>query len=223
MSAQALKAGSIVGDRYPVERILGQGGLGMVYLARDLTNGDMPVALKVLASRKPAEAELSTLRQEFSLLSRLRHPNLIRILDFGLIDGSHNPYLVEEYVEGQDLFDASGQWSPEQVAHAVAVLCRVLHHVHSRGVVHRDIKPANILLSGGFEQIEKLKVLDFGLAQWAQGSKDCGVGTLAYTAPEILLGQPASSKSDLYSVGVLLYQLLSRTLPFEDEDAGFLI
>ncbi|PYU98994.1 MAG: hypothetical protein DMG10_26630, partial [Acidobacteria bacterium] len=223
MSAQALKAASIVGDRYRVERILGQGGLGMVYLARDLTNGDMPVALKVLASRKPAEAELSTLRQEFSLLSRLRHPNLIRILDFGLIDGSHNPYLVEEYVEGQDLFDASGQWSPEQVAHAVAVLCRVLHHVHSRGVVHRDIKPANILLSGGFEQIEKLKVLDFGLAQWAQGPKDCGVGTLAYTAPEILLGQPASSKSDLYSVGVLLYQLLSRTLPFEDEDAGFLI
>jgi len=109
MSAQALKAASIVGDRYRVERILGQGGLGMVYLARDLTNGDMPVALKVLASRKPAEAELSTLRQEFSLLSRLRHPNLIRILDFGLIDGSHNPYLVEEYVEGQDLFDASGQ------------------------------------------------------------------------------------------------------------------
>src|SRR5436309_15616687 len=109
MSAQALKAGSIVGDRYRVERILGQGGLGMVYLARDLTNGDMPVALKVLASRKPADAELSTLRQEFSLLSRLRHPNLVRILDFGLIDGSHNPYLVEEYIEGQEPCGASSE------------------------------------------------------------------------------------------------------------------
>ncbi len=224
MVIENLRPESIVGNRYRVERLLGQGGLGKVFLARDLLAGEARVALKILASSRPDEVKAQTLRQEFSLLSRLRHPNLVRILDFGLLNDAGGPFLVEEFVDGQDIYQASRRWAPLEVVCRVVAICRAVRFLHSRNIIHRDLKPTNILVHGNGEETDAFKVLDFGLAQWANSAKPhLGVGTLAYTAPEILLGKTATLRSDLYSIGILLYQLLLGRLPFEDDDPGFLI
>src|SRR5437867_1536482 len=224
MVTRDLQPGSIVGNRYRIDRFLGQGGLGRVYLARDLQHGEARVALKILASRLPHESEANALRHEFSLLSRLRHPNLVRILDFGLFDEGGSPFLAEEFVEGEDLFVASRKWAPEEIVRWTASLCRAIQFLHSRNIIHRDLKPSNILVPGNGADPDAFKLLDFGLAQpGGNGKPNSGIGTLAYTAPEILLGKSATPRSDLYSIGILLYHLLVGRLPFEDEDAGFLI
>jgi Nif-specific regulatory protein len=224
VAIQYLKTGTTVGHRYRIERLLGQGGLGQVYLAQDLLGGNAQIALKILASRDGNKASNDSIRDEFSFLSRLRHPNLVRILEFGVLKDRDVPFLAEEYIEGQELFQASADWSIERKVAFLAALCRVVHYLHSRGIIHRDLKPSNILVPAGGNEIESMKVLDFGLAQWSgKGRQHNGVGTLAYAAPEILLGQQATNRSDLYSIGILFYQLLTRHLPFEDDDPGFLV
>lgn len=223
MKEQIPNTGTIIADRYRLERMLGEGGLGRVFLATDFVSGQR-VALKVLASREPESMEVESLRREFSLLAHLRHPNLVRVLDFGVVAEGGIPFLASEYIDGQDVLQASAAWSIEGILEAIARICRVVHYLHSRDVIHQDLKPSNILIPRGGTGAENLKILDFGLAQSAQG---CQVtqsgGTLAYTAPEILLGRPATFQSDLYSMGIVAYQLLVRRLPFEDENAGFLI
>src|SRR5213593_58410 len=224
MATRDLRAGTIIGNRYRIDHLLGHGGLGRVYLARDLQDREARVALKFLASGRPREPEVNTLRQEFSLLSRLRHPNLVRILDFGLSGEGGSPFLAEEFIEGEDLLAASRKWDAKEVVPRIASLCQAIQFLHSRNIIHRDLKPTNILVPGNGADSDDFKVLDFGLAQWAgRGKPKAGVGTLAYTAPEILLGKEATPRSDLYSIGILLYQLLLGRLPFEDEDPGFLI
>jgi predicted Ser/Thr protein kinase len=212
-----LKAGSVIGQRYRIESLLGEGGLGVVYLCRNVRR-EAPVAIKLLRSPVWGE-EKNALRSEFSILSRLRHPNLVRILDFGRLEDFTSPYIVREYVEGPNLFDATEGWQVEQVIEAFARLCEVVQYLHDRGVIHRDLKPSNVLISSG-----RVKVLDFGLAQWISVEKQQAAGgTLAYMAPEILMGRGAGPLSDFYSLGVLLYHVLARRLPFEEEDPGYLI
>jgi transcriptional regulator with GAF, ATPase, and Fis domain len=222
--SQAYKAGAIVGHRYRLERLLGQGALGRVYLARDLIGRETAVAVKILASRTPTDSEIVALRQEFSLLTCLRHPNLVRILDFGAAQAGAEPFLVEEYIDGPELYAASETWRTEQIVRFIAGLARAVHYLHGRGIIHRDIKPSNILIPAGKTGPDNFKILDFGLAHWVHAKKKTnGVGTLAYTAPEILQGQGASVQSDLYSLGALCFQLLTRRLPFDDSDPGYLI
>jgi len=224
MTAQSLKPGTIVGHRYRIEQFLGRGGIGSVYLSRDLAEEKARVAVKMLTAKNPVGPEVDSLREEFSVLSRLRHPNLVRILDFGVSDESGVPYLVEEYVEGEDLYRVTESWTPKEILRLLVVLCRVVQFLHIRGIVHGDLKASNALLPARETDPEKLKVLDFGLAIQPEGSrKISAAGTLAYMAPEILLGKSAGPRSDLYSMGILFYQLLARRLPFEDEDPGFLI
>jgi len=224
MTAQSLKPGTIVGHRYRIEQFLGRGGIGSVYLSRDLAEEKARVAVKMLTAKNPVGPEVDSLREEFSVLSRLRHPNLVQILDFGVSDESGVPYLVEEYVEGEDLYRVTESWTLKEILRLLVVLCRVVQFLHIRGIVHGDLKASNALLPARETDPEKLKVLDFGLAIQPEGSrKISAAGTLAYTAPEILLGKSSGPRSDLYSMGILFYQLLARRLPFEDEDPGFLI
>ncbi|HYK90314.1 MAG TPA: serine/threonine-protein kinase, partial [Acidobacteriota bacterium] len=224
MATVSLKPGTVIGNRYRVECLLGRGGIGAVYLSRDQAEEGTRVAVKLLTSRKPAGPELESLREEFSILSRLRHPNLVRILDFGILDDVDVPYLVEEYVEGVDLSNATASWTSREILRLMVVLCRVVQFLHARGVVHGDIKSSNALLGAHETLAENLRVLDYGLAVWREGARRSSEpATLAYTAPEVLLGKKAGPRSDLYSIGVLFYQLLARRLPFEDEDTGFLI
>ncbi len=214
------KPGSIVGLHYVVESLLGQGGFGTVYLCRDIRN-KAAVALKVARSAISKKEE-DTLRREFSLLSSLRHPNIVRVLDLGRLDDAKD-YIVQEYFPGQNLLDASVGWSVPQILAAFADLCWAVQFLHDHGVVHRDLKPSNVLFRGSPESNGILKILDFGFARFF-GNKDPKVqGTLAYMAPEVLSGHPAGTRSDLYSLGILLYQILARRLPFEDVDPGYLI
>jgi len=217
-----LKTGQIIEERYRVESLIGQGRLGAVYRCRDLQNEAL-VALKLLRFPLQGDAE-NTLRSEFSILSRLRHPNLVRILDFGRMEATKEPYIVQEYVDGRDLFEATAGWTVGQVLDVFSELCRVVQFLHDRRVIHRDLKPGNILVQTSPAGRGPLKVLDFGQAQWLSNEKKPTVeGTLAYMAPEVLMGQGAGPQSDLYSLGILLYQVLTRRLPFEDEDPGYLI
>jgi transcriptional regulator with GAF, ATPase, and Fis domain len=220
MTATLIEPGFIIGPHYAVESLLGRGGLGTVYLCRDLRN-KASVAVKV-ARTTISRKEEDTLRREFSLLSRLKHPNLAQVFDLGRLDDNQE-YIVEEYCSGKNLFDASADWSVRQTLMAFADLCRAVQFLHDRGVVHRDLKPGNILYRGLPDCDGVLKILDFGLAQFF-ASKDVKVhGTLSYMAPEVLSGHRPGPRSDIYALGVLLYQLLSRRVPFEDTDPGYLI
>jgi Nif-specific regulatory protein len=221
MALTDLKPGELVADRYRVERFLGHGELGCTYVCQDLMEPGATVALRMLTGwNEPAAG--AVLRQELSFLCRLKHPHLAHFLDFGVASHDSTPYLVRPFVEGVDLFHGSEGWSVDQILFYLVKVSRVLQYLHSRGVVHRHLKPSNVILTEGVGSEPELKVLDFGLDRRMKRSRR-NISALAYTAPEILLGHAQSSRADLYSLGILAYQLLTRRLPFDDEDEGYLI
>jgi Nif-specific regulatory protein len=167
-------------------------------------------------------AETAALQQELSFLSRLKHPHVAHLLDFGVTGPDSTPYLVRHFVEGVDFFQGSEGWSVDQILLYLVRLCRVLQYLHSRGTVHRHLKPSNAILADGIGSEPELKVLDFGLDRRMKRSRR-SLPALAYAAPEILLGHAPSPRADLYSLGILAYQLLTRRLPFADEDEGYLV
>ncbi|HZO50029.1 MAG TPA: serine/threonine-protein kinase [Gaiellaceae bacterium] len=211
-TAFALPQRELVLDRYRPLRPLGRGGSGSVWLARDERTG-LDVALKVVpregkrASRAAREAEAAT---------RLRHERCVRAYDFGG-DAGH-VYIAYEYVPGRTLRDAlrHGLVGDRSAVEAAAQVLEALAHAHARGIVHRDVKPANVLLEDGPDVSAKL--LDFGLAQFDEADTLTAVGdvpgTLAYMAPERLAGAEASAASDVWAVGVLLWEALAAKHPF---------
>jgi len=222
MTTALLQTGCIIGQRYRVESLLGQGGLGMVYRCQDLRR-QRAVAVKLLRFPISRDQE-STVHREFSILSRLQHPSLVRILDFGRMEAPRSTYVVEELIEGRDLFRATHALPLETTLELLAELCLVVQYLHDRDVIHCDLKPGNVLVSDSKEGAHRLKVVDFGLARWltVEGQRTID-GTLAYTAPEVFLGRGTGPRSDLYSLGILFYEVLARRLPFQDEDPGYLI
>jgi transcriptional regulator with GAF, ATPase, and Fis domain len=224
MSIQEIQAGTVVGHRYRIEKSLGRGPSGTVYICRDLLDGGGNVSVKVIRMKDCGECQMAQLRRQLSVLARLRHPNLARILDFGTIAERNEPFLVQEYVDGKNLFEATGDRVSHEMIRLLVELCRALRYLHAREVLHCNLKPSNVLLSPGNGGGAGIKLLDFGLNGLPRGSKrESMLGTLGYTAPEVILGQPPTIKSDLYSLGVVAYQLFARRLPFEDEDHEYLI
>jgi serine/threonine-protein kinase len=209
----------VVSGRYRVLRKLGGGGMADVYLCEDLTLGRR-VALKVLLQRflnDPTFVE--RFRREAKAAAGLNHPNLVSIYDWGEVDGTY--YIVMEYVEGEtlkDLIRRRGRLSGnESVAVAMQLLAAV-EFAHRSGIVHRDIKPQNVMLDRG----GTVKVMDFGIARAGDsGMTEAGsiLGTAQYLAPEQAKGQPVDERSDLYSVGVVLYEMLTGTVPFKGDSA----
>jgi eukaryotic-like serine/threonine-protein kinase len=207
--------GRCLGGRYRVGTPLGAGGMGEVWAARDLVL-DRPVAVKVLGGALAGDGRAAErLRREARAAGRLDHPNIARVLDLGEQDG--RPYLVMELLEGESLaarIDRAGPMAPAAAARVVAAVADALQAAHSAGVVHRDVKPGNVFLTSGGE----VKVLDFGIASAAgEAGLTTGdlLGTPAYLAPERALGRPATPAADLYSLGVVLYELLAGRRPFE--------
>jgi len=225
--------GQVLAGKYKVEALIGEGGMGKVFRARQ-TVLDKPVVLKVLRSSLLSdERTVARFQREAKAASRLNHPNSISILDFGQDARSGALYIAMEYVNGKDLHQVLSRDWPLPEARVIKIVVQVLSALadaHGAGVIHRDLKPENIMVENRRGE-DLVKVLDFGIAKIQDASGEEGpaltragfvCGTPEYMSPEQARGGPIDSRSDLYAVGVILYQLTTGVLPFESDSAvGF--
>jgi eukaryotic-like serine/threonine-protein kinase len=208
---------TLAAGRYVIERELGHGGMATVYLARDHELG-RPVAVKVLSAQLANDdAFRARFVRETRLAGRLAHPNIVRVYDAGEADA--RPYIVMEYVPGNSLAE-TGRLPAARVVELGVEACAGLQHAHDAGLVHRDVKPANLLLRDD----GVLKIADFGIARAAESTRHTQAGTLlgtaAYLAPEQIAGEDATAAADVYSLGAVLYELLTGRPPYAFASLG---
>ena len=208
---------SVLRQRYRLDREIGRGGMGVVYRATDLEL-QREVAIKVLPERVSTPDARERFLREARAAAALNHPNIVAVHDVGEEHGV--PFFVMELVEGRSLGDAP-PWEFSEVVEIACQICAALEHAHAHSIVHRDLKPDNVLLSGPRDS-GSVKLADLGLALPVRDSRLSGagaiVGTPAYMAPEQILGQKIDGRADLYALGVLLYELTTRRLPFTGDD-----
>jgi serine/threonine-protein kinase len=205
--------GVVLAERYRIIGLLGRGGMGEVYRADDLKLGQ-PVALKFLPERFAAEKDrLERFYAEVRIARQVSHPNVCRVYDVGEIEGQH--YLSMEYVDGEDLaslLKRIGRLPSDKALEIARELCAGLAAAHDRGVLHRDLKPSNVMVDGR----GRARITDFGLAVAAGDAQEAEVsGTPAYMAPEQLAGKGASVRSDIYALGLVLYELSTGKKAFD--------
>ncbi len=213
----------MLGDRYRLERLLGRGGMGAVYEARDVILGRR-VAIKVVVVADDGDDDvMKRFEHEARHTARLQHPNIIDVYDLGATDVGEL-YFVMEILDGESLADRlrrEGRLSPPVAVEIARQLLEGVGFAHAHGIVHRDLKPANVMLVPADGGAERVKVLDFGVAksQTAQTKLTRAgflVGTLEYMSPEQLSMKPVDGRSDLYAIGLVLYRMLSGTNTFPD-------
>jgi eukaryotic-like serine/threonine-protein kinase len=215
-SLVTLEVGTIFADRYEILAQAGRGGMGFVYRARHLGLAK-DVALKILAADKTGDFEVRFAR-EARALARLDHPGCLRVLDHGRADGSQ--YIAMELLDGETLGTAleAGRFSTTRALDITRQLLLALAHAHAHGVIHRDIKPENVMLVRGGK---RAVLIDFGLASLMDELPLTGVGMCigspSYLAPERLLGRPHDIRTDLYAIGVVLYEMIAGVKPFAGE------
>jgi len=222
--------GKIVADRYRIVKILGEGGMGRVYLAEQKMGGaTRKVAIKTLHQEMSGDPQLvARFYRECETVIELSHPNTIQFYDFGKFDNG-TLYIVMEFIQGAAL----AQVLEEQHGRGIDVarcdkiliqVCGSLHEAHQRGIVHRDLKPDNILLTNRGGQTDFVKVLDFGIAKRSEAEDEkkgkltqqgMVLGTPPYMSPEQFGGQALDARSDIYSLGIMVYEMLTGKLPFE--------
>jgi eukaryotic-like serine/threonine-protein kinase len=210
---------TVLGGRYRVEEELGRGGMATVFRGTDTVLG-RPVAVKVLASQYANDADFVTrFRREAQAAARLNHPNLVSVYDTGTDDGIH--FIVMEFVEAKTLADylaGGGRIMPERAMEIAESVCEALSAAHGHGIIHRDIKPANIMITTRGDA----KVTDFGIARVVSGADTVAhtaavLGTASYLSPEQAQGQPVDQRSDIYSLGVVLYEMVTGRPPFSGD------
>src|SRR5262245_14554124 len=204
--------GAVLAGRYRVVALLGKGAMGEVYRADDLKLGQA-VALKFLPPELAGDADrLARFHNEIRLARQVSHPNVCRVWDLGELDG--RPFLTMEYIDGQDLaslLKQVGRLPEERGVEIARQLCLALAAAHDKGVLHRDLKPANVMIDGRGH----VRLTDFGLAALAGQAEDVRSGTPAYQAPEVLDGREVTVQSDLYALGLVLYELFTGKRAFQ--------
>jgi hypothetical protein len=214
--------GQVLAERYRIVALTGRGGMGEVYRAEDLRLGQI-VAMKFLPEKLSGDAAaLARFHAEVRNARQVSHPNVCRVFDIGESEGSL--FLTMEFVDGEDLASVVrriGRLSPDKATEIARQICAGLAAAHERGVIHRDLKPANVMLDG----TGKIRITDFGLAEIAANLKgaDAHAGTPAYMAPEQLAGKEVTPKSDIYSLGLVLYEILTGKRAFEASTLAELI
>lgn len=222
--------GKTVGQRYLIEKKLEQGGMGKVYLARDLSLRNRKVVIKILLE---ASAQNIYVRQKFEqeaeALSRLNHPNVVSVLDYGELNGK--PYIVMQYVRGFTLRSVIPHEGMNflRVASILKQIGVALDYIHEQGIFHRDLKPDNIMLQELKGGSEFVMVVDFGIAKVKDSvvapstSENIAIGTARYMSPEQLGGGAITAASDVYSLAVMAYEMITGRLPFNPESTGQLV
>lgn len=217
--------GTIFQDRYRIEDVLGRGGFGSVYRATQLAIG-RSVAIKVLHESLADDLkEVARFQQEARAMARVRHPNVVQLIDFGQT-AERNLYLVTEFLEGRTLKDVITDEAPLEPDRAIDYLVAALDglaEAHAQGVVHRDLKPENLFIAKIGRREEVVKVLDFGIAKVTGDAAasmtltqtGVAIGSPRYMSPEQARSQPVSAKTDLYLAGIILYEMLTGWPVFE--------
>ena len=217
----------VIDRSYVLTTPLGEGGMGTVFRATQLVN-KQEVALKLVTAQQSDATDATSpsqvdsrielrlaLAREFQTLASLHHPNVIRVLSYGFDERLGSYYTMELLAQPQTILSAGRNLSTSGKIRLTAQLLRALSYIHRRGVLHRDIKPANVLVVG-----DELKLLDFGISTGTESSTEIA-GTIEYMAPDLLLGIPPTTSSDLYSVGLIVHQLLTDRLPIRKGQVDF--
>lgn len=225
--SKSVEPGSILADRYEVIRVIGEGGMGCVFLARHIQVGRI-YALKLLWVSKDDDYQTyQRFLREARIAGSFSHVNLASVYDYGESEDGY-PFIVMDYVDGFSLRDLLRRKEPIDVPRAIEIfiqICSGLTYVHERGLVHRDLKPSNVMVVD-FEGEKKVKIVDFGITKVLEGSGQeeedltkAGevFGSPCYSGPEQCLGYPVDARSDIYSLGCLMYHTLAGVKPFEGE------
>lgn len=222
--------GTLIGDRYRLLELIGHGPLGSVYKARH-ERMDRIVAVKMMLPQLMSnESARLRFEREARAISRLNHANIIAVHDVGTTPDTEAGYIVMDYIEGETLAAAirkDGQLGVVRCLPIFLQVCDALEHAHEAGIIHRDLKPANIMLLKQGELEDFVKVVDFGLAKiFAENDKETKVtaageilGDVAYISPEQAMGEAIDSRSDIYSLGCVLYEALTGKQPFVGKSA----
>jgi len=230
-TADGFVSGQVVGGKYKVVSLLGSGGIGHVYKVEQIFLHQF-FALKTLNSQKASDQMIRRFQNEARTASSLNHPNLVKVNDFGLLEGEQ-PYLVMDFVDGITLSEhlkKNGVMNLEQVVACFAQVCLGLSYAHDQGIIHRDIKPSNIMISRTIPFGEEgfVKVVDFGIAKLAyaedgnfQALTTTGeiFGSPLYMSPEQCAGTAVDHRADIYSLGCVLFEVLTGTTPFVGQNA----
>lgn len=214
--------GKLLGNRYLLEKVIGVGGMAVVYKALDKID-NKPVAIKILKEEYSSDDSFRRrFKNESKAVALLSHPNIVKVYDVSF--GSQIQYIVMEYIEGITLkqyIQNKGALSWREVLYFGTQILRALQHAHEKGVIHRDIKPQNIMLLNDHRTI---KVADFGIASFSGKGEtrtmtDGAIGSVHYISPEQAKGEIVDNKTDIYSVGVVLYEMLTGRVPFQSDSA----
>lgn len=220
--AQDKYVGKRLDGRYEIGDVIGEGGMAVVYSARDIKD-NIPVAIKILRDEYLGNNEfIRRFKDESKAIAVLSHPNIVKVYDVSF--GDRIQYIVMEYIDGitlKDYIEKNGCVRPKEAIHFVLQTLKALQHAHEKGIIHRDVKPQNIMLL----EDGTIKVTDFGIARFSKRASDSmtmtnkAIGSVHYVSPEQARGEPTDAKSDLYSLGVMMYEMLTGKLPFDDDNA----